>query len=80
MPSRGFNNRERKRRVRRWVEQFPLGHLVDYRIGGSLRNFSHYNLRVTLVTYGTRENYGLDYLASVVEQEDDDVATDVVIV
>ena len=77
MPSRGFNNRERKRRVRRWVEEFPLGHLDDDRIYGSLRSFSDYNLRVTLVTYGTCENDGWNYLASVVEQED--VAVDKIV-
>ena len=62
-----------KRRVQEWVGQFPLGHLGHDSFEDSLRSFSNYNLRVTLVTYGTRETYGWDYLASVIEQEDVDV-------
>ena len=69
-----------KRRVKEWVERFPLGrleYLGDDSFGSSLRSslrsFSNYNLRVTLVTYGTRETYGRNYLASVIEQERVDV-------
>ena len=62
-----------KRRVQEWVGQFPLGHLRDEGFKDSLRSFSNYNLRVTLVTYGTRETYGRNCLASVIEQERVDV-------
>ena len=66
--------REREERVTSWVEHFPLNHRADDRmsdrIGRSLRSFSDYNLRVTLVTYGWRETYGLDYLRSILEPED----------
>ena len=61
--------RESKRRVTNWVQNFPLNHEADDRmsdrIGRSLRSFSDYNLRVTLVTYGWRETYGLQYLRSI---------------
>ena len=62
-----------KRKVQEWVEQFPLGHLGDEGFKDSLRSFSNYNLRVTLVTYGTHETYGWNYLASVIAQERVDV-------
>ena len=43
-----------RERVTSWVENFPLNHEADDRmsdrIGRSLRSFSDYNLRVTLVT------------------------------
>ena len=73
--------REREERARErvtsWVGNFPLNHRVDDRIinmsdriGRSLRSFSDDNLRVTLVTYGWRETYGLDYLRSILGPED----------
>ena len=39
-------------------------------IGSSLRVMSDYNLRGTLVTYGTCDTCGWYYLAGIVEQED----------
>ena len=60
---------EAERRVRRWVENFPLNHLAGDCIGSSLRYFSECNLRVVLVTYGTKKSNGLGYLRSILESE-----------
>ena len=63
-------------KVQGWLEQFPLGHLSVLRdesrgprgeIIGPLHNFSNLNLRVTLVTYGTEEHEGMDYMAQTVK-------------
>ena len=52
---------EVERRVRRWVANFPLNHLAGDCIGSSLCCFSECNLRVALVTYGTKKN-GMDWV------------------
>ena len=61
--------RERERRVKCLAENLLINHLADHRVGSLLRSLSDYSFRMALVTYGTRQLYGLGYLRSILVPE-----------